>query len=220
MHENRLVVVGHYYANREGNLSQIVSHLTDLNYRVLVWDNNPGHRPGAPQFLYQKHPQVQIVHCPNNPIHGRYLAVLIYTEMDYFLFQDDDMTLPGETIDKLFSAAESGPKDKFYGLEGRKLGNPRPYWDAERARFPEKADMVIRAYACHRTAVMPGLNEIARLGIHPGRSETILMSFGKSEMVDVGDGDWTNLPEKSGLSHDIKTHNDEIEAFFLKYVKA
>lgn len=224
MKDNRLIVIGHYYPNREGNLYEIVNHLTDLNYRVLIWDNNPGHYHRMPQFLTLYGPQVEVVRCPNNPIHGRYLAALIYPEIDYFLFQDDDLLLEKDTIERLFAGANyvsapNGDWPRFVGIEGRQLDwdSDKPYTNAIGLIYPGKPDMLVRAYAGNRRAVIHGLEWVLAHGIAPGRCETLLFTAGG---ILVEGTRFKNLPEHgTGLCHAGQAHWDEIDAFANKYIR-
>lgn len=214
---NRLIVVQHYYPEREPNLYQIIDHLTDMDYRVLVWDNNPEHHVVIHSWF---RPQVQVVRCPNNPIHGRYLAALIYPEIEYFLFQDDDLLLEKDTIEKLFRAAEFSHIN-FHGIEGRQFdwSSDKPYTNARSVTYPERADMVLRAYACHRLAMAYGVHRILNEGIIPGRSEALLFTAGYQPNL-VPDTSFTNLPENGiGLSHAGQAHWDEIDEFANKYLR-
>ena len=221
MNDSRLIVIGHYYASRVHNLYEIVNHLTDLDYRVLVWDNNPQHQAAMPTFLARMQPQVQVVRCPNNPIHGRYLAALIYPEIEYFLFQDDDLILEKDTIEKLFKAVDNitvDDSDLFYGIEGRKLhwSSDKPYTDAKGVLYPGRADMLVRAYAGHRRAVIRGMNWILSHGISPGRCETLL--FTKNGILVEGTT-FKNLPEHgTGLCTD-SNHWTEIDKFANEHIR-
>lgn len=219
MKTDRLIVVGHYYANREHNLYEIINHLTDLDYRVVVWDNNPQHQTAMPTFLHRMAPQVQVVRCPNNPIHGRYLAALIYPEVEYFLFQDDDLLLEKDMIEKLFEAAKSWSlSGTFVGIEGRKLdwASDKPYTNAKGVTYPENADMLVRAYACHRWGLESGFQWILDRGISPGRCETLLFT---RDCRLVEGTRFKNLPEHGvGLCHAGQAHWDEIDKFANEHI--
>ncbi len=209
MNDKQLIVIGHYWHQRERDLTRIVEALIP-HYRVLVWDNDPDHT--------WTHQGVSIVYAPHNAIHGRYLAALLCPTVDYFLFQDDDMMLSLTTIDKLFDAATQS-YTMFYGIEGRMLmkDHSKPYSYAIGVRAPEKCDMLIRAYTCRREALLRGLNWIIEHGISPGRSETILMTHDHSILVP--DTDWTTLDEHGvGLCYD-PNHDVEIDAFYNKYLR-
>ncbi len=209
MNDNQLIVIGHYWHQRERDLTRIVEALIP-HYRVMVWDNDPDHT--------WTHDGVSIVYAPHNAIHGRYLAALLCPTVEYFLFQDDDMMLSINTIELLFDAAEQS-QYTFYGIEGRMLmkNHSRPYSYAIGVRAPESCDMLIRAYTGHRHAVQYGLNWILETGIAPGRSETILMTYGRSVLVPGTD--WTTLDEHGvGLCYDPK-HDAEIDDFYNRYLR-
>lgn len=204
-------VIGHYYRNRTGNLERIIQELNGHGVHPVIWNNS-----GLPIGIGSGH--YTVVDSPNNPIHGRYLTALIYPESDIFIFQDDDLILSPNTIHLLTEAARSD-HTRFYGIEGRRLkwGSKTPYSLAVPDRDPGKTDMCIRAYACHRSALRFGLNWILHNGIHPGRSETILFTGGRSRLV-AGTA-FQNLPENGvGLSY-AGDHDTEIDAFVNQWMR-
>ncbi len=193
-------VIGHYYPERTGNLDRIVDGLNVADIKPVIW-NNSGR-------TLQLTGSCEIINCPNNPIHGRYLVALIYPEFEVFIFQDDDLVLGKDTIDRLVRAAAEDP-EYFHGVEGNSLDRtgPKPYSAGGRDRSSETTEthMVIRAYACHRLTH----------GIHPGRSETILFTGGKSRLVR--DTSWEDLPENGvGLWHQ-EGHEAEIDEFIKQW---
>jgi hypothetical protein len=220
---DRMIVIGHYYENRNENLYDKILYDLMLHHNdtpTVIWDNSNPRDPWLPSASPEYTKQVI---SPGNPIHGRYLVSLIYPEVNYFLFQDDDLILPAKTIDLMFDAAAEN-QSRFVGIEGRKLNttSATPYLNATRARFPEPCDMLIRTYACHRKVLRYGLDWILRHGVSPGRSETLLFTHG-GMLLDVpihSELDWHNLPEyETGLSYDPQ-HGTEIDDFYNKYLRA
>lgn len=203
-------VIGHYYESRLENLEKIILGLNEIGIEPLVWNNG--------EHLVPVNGEYETVDCPNNPIHGRYLAALIYPESEYFLFQDDDLILDKPSIDLLVGAAASD-HSRFFGVEGRRLkrANPTPYSLATPDREGTETDMCIRAYACHRSALKYGLDWILEKGIHPGRCETILFTGGRSRLVEGAA--WSNLPENGiGLCY-AGNHDSEIDAFVNQWFR-
>lgn len=206
-------VIGHYYRKRERNLERIIVSLNENDTKPVVWNNSGVRWP----LIGNLSTRYDTIDSPNNPIHGRYLAALIYPEAEVFLFQDDDKFLDVDTIERLVQAAYDTPS-RFHGIEGRNLAweTATPYYYAPPARQPDShADMVVCAYACHRRALQFGLDWILQNGVHPGRCETILFTGGRSQLVQGTT--WARLPEDGvGLCY-APEHDSEIDAFLQRW---
>lgn len=189
------IILQYYYPERADNLGLIMEELYGIAERRFMV-NNSGGPWGIPGWKGW-----HSLDMPVNRVYNRNLVPLLYPEIEYWYLQDDDLLVKSDDVLKLVAMASSRAgldEFPFCGIEGRILGTEpgKRYTTAHGNRYLSyvntHTDMVLRAMAFHRTAILPGLRRLMEIGeatVH----EDLLFTMGHAAVVP--DVDWTNLDE-------------------------
>lgn len=206
-HVEYTLILQNFYENRQKYWPAILKSIKAQSIppkEIIIWDNLC--------CINASEPGLTVVSSGRNTLMGRYTAVWM-AETDLFVFQDNDLLLGPDTIQRLINVARCR-HTQIVGILGMKLNrkSEHPYTDG-RAAIGECDVVLGRAFACHRKALWPGFEAIHQKYLKPGRADDILFSMASRNAWAIAAPDFTNLDEEGiGLCHEDQ-HLPERNAF-------
>jgi hypothetical protein len=198
-------IAQHFYEGRRKYLPSIVQSWRDAgSFGEIVWYN-------------QQDRALMGIASTFNTLLGRYAAALV-ADTEYVFVQDDDLLVEPRTIERLLKTASDFP-EKIVGVKGMNLarGTDKPYSGGQAT--VGACDVVLgRAWACHRQALLPGIELILKHNLQPGRSDDILFNMANRGGLAIASPEYINFDEEGvGLSHEPQ-HFEERDAMALRLI--